>query len=609
VIIDDRLDTVLRTVAAGPAAIRTQFRQLADLLGRAQDDAWTATHDEALDRLDSLHRALGEEASAGLLRACALQSPRLVAHFASRGSKPALAAIAGARLSEQQWLALTPALPVQARGFLRHRRDLGPAVERLLGQLGIEDFALPEPAAPEHAPTGPEASAVQPATCAPPTLTTPTLATPTLAPAALAPAALAPAAIATPQREGIGAIVRRIEAYRLNRAAPGTSDPRPDDDAAAPPTAELAGHKALDETASAVRAVHAVDLRTDAAGTITAADAAHAAMLVGHRPFTGQTGAPANCDAETLRAVRAHLPVTAGLLRLEGAPAIAGLWRLDAAPHFSPEGGRFEGYHARLRRPAAADQAMDAAQTARGANGADQMRQLLHELRTPINAIQGFAELIQQQLFGPTPHEYRSMAASIASDAARMLAGFEDVERLTKFESSPRAIDEPGPSEGVADARAADLTALLDKLVAQIAPVIAAREIELVCHWPEANVRVSLPQVSLERSIWRLFSVIAGAAAPGEQLALSLEQIGRTARLALQLPAVLALRADDALFAPDTAGSAGGGAMLGSGFALRLAAAEIRAGGGTFARSGAQLMIDLPLLTAPPRALSNRFGN
>ena len=597
-IIDDRLNTVLRTVAAGPAAIRTQFRQLADLLGRTPDDAWTPTHEQALHRLDSLHGALGDAASADLLRACAVQSPRLVAHFASCGSKPALAAIARARLSEAQWLALIPALPVQARGFLRHRRDLGPRVELLLGQLGIEDFVLPEAASPQPA---------EPQTAAPQTAA-PQPAVPHIAALAPPPPKPALAAMASPPREGIGAIVRRIEAYRLNRAPTGTSEQIAETSVAAPPAVAPARLSSSAEAASPARLLHTVDLRTDAAGTITGADAAHAAMLVGHRPFTGQAAAPASCDAETLRAVRAHLPVSAGLLMLEGAPVIAGLWQIDAAPAFSPEGGRFEGYHARLRRPAAADQQMNGAEAGQGASSADQMRQLLHELRTPINAIQGFAELIQQQLFGPTPHEYRSIAASIASDAARMLAGFEDVEQLTKFESSPRASAAPAAGDSAAGERAADLIALLDRLVAQIAPVIAAREIALACHWPDASVQVSFPLLSLERSIWRLFSVIAGAAAPGERLTLRLDHSDRLARLALQLPAALAQRADEALFAPDSAGSAGGGAMLGSGFALRLAAAEIRAGGGTFTRSGAELMIDLPLLTAPPRALSNSFS-
>ena len=55
----------------------------------------------------------------------------------------------------------------------------------------------------------------------------------------------------------------------------------------------------------------------------------------------------------------------------------------------------------------------------------DRMRQLLHELRTPAGAIQGFAELIQQQMFGSAPNEYRALAAavSVAGPAAAPAAG------------------------------------------------------------------------------------------------------------------------------------------------------------------------------------------
>jgi hypothetical protein len=167
-IFDDRLETVLRTRAAGPAGLRVQFRQLVDLLGRVPEQGWNARHDEALARLDTLFEAIatpqegarpaqagpaaslsGAEAAAALLAATHLAHPRLVAHFAAQGPRVALASIRGARLDEASWLDLIPRLPIQARGFLRHRRDLGPAVERLLEQLGIDDFAL----------TGPEATA------------------------------------------------------------------------------------------------------------------------------------------------------------------------------------------------------------------------------------------------------------------------------------------------------------------------------------------------------------------------------------------------------------------------------------------------------------------
>ncbi|MEO0033690.1 MAG: hypothetical protein RIS94_3448, partial [Pseudomonadota bacterium] len=556
-IVDDRLETVLRTVAAGGAGIRTQYRQLADLLGRTAAARWTAAHDDALARLDALHRELGDDEGADLLRACALRSPRLVQHFAKRGPKAALAAISHARLAQAEWLAMIPGLPVQARGFLRHRRDLGASVEALLDRLGIDDFVLPLPDGYVVTP-----AAARPVAAAPAPLATPD--TP-------------PPAMTAQAREGIGAIVRRIEAFRRNREMQPLTG------------GGARGAGTLDDTAPPPPIVASIDVRFDAEGSICAADHAFAGMLVGHRPFTGETDAPATCDAQTLRAVKAHLPIEAGLVTLEGASPIAGSWRIDASPQFTREGGHFLGYHARLRRPQTVADCPAANDDDTHDGSADRLRQLLHELRTPINAIQGFAELIQQQLFGPTPHQYRSLAASIASDAARMLAGFEEVERLVKLET--------GRAEGMRGD--ADLVAMLARLVKQLDPVIGPREVKLRCTLPEVAMPVAMEAGELERTLWRMLSVIAGAAAPGERLSIMLAAGAGFARLSLPLPAALALREDAALFAPDggRAGGMIGAAMLGSGFALRLAAAEVRAAGGVFGRSGARLSIDLPLVT------------
>ena len=175
-----------------------------------------------------------------------------------------------------------------------------------------------------------------------------------------------------------------------------------------------------------VPAISAIRFASDARGRIVTADAPFAAMLAGF--VLGQTAAlaPARADARTTRALRQRRPVHRGRIELAGAAAIAGAWRIDAAPRFASQGGRFLGYRGVLRRPST-DSAAEAD------SAADRLRQLLHELRTPVNAIQGFAELIQQQLFGPTPHQYRSLAASIAADSAAVLAGFEEIDRLVRF--------------------------------------------------------------------------------------------------------------------------------------------------------------------------------
>ncbi len=583
-IVDDRLETVLRTTAAGPGAAATQMRQLLDLLGRTPVQRWREQHVAALTRLDSLRAILGENASASLIASATLRSPILLDHFAEAGPKVVLAAITSACLQEHEWLQLIPDLPVRARGFLRHRRDLGPEVEALLARFGITDFALPLPEgfAEESQPEARIVPITQPlAQPLPPTL--PQIGDPATSPTA----------------EGIGAIIARIEAFRRARDMPsGSRMPGADQPAGVQSHLPFA-----DEVHPAPPAVTMADLTLDADGTVIAANAALAGALVGLRPFAGDPDAPVACDPATLGAARARLPVIAGRLEFEGPGAIAGAWRIDAVPGFVPDTGHFLGWHARLRRPSAPSLSeISAANDDEAARSTDRLRQMLHELRTPINAIQGFAELIQQQMLGPTPHQYRSLAAGIASDAARMLAGFEDVERLALLETAAPS------SAGMADGET-NLTALLIRLIAQLDPLLAPREAALSHDLPEGPVPVAVREEELERTLWRLLSLIASAAPPGERMALSLRvgagPNGYGARLALPLPASLASPAQTAPFlVADSLASPGG--MLGTGFALRLCAAELRAAGGLMVRNGGRLDVTVPLLTAARHAPSQR---
>jgi signal transduction histidine kinase len=564
-IVDDRLETVLRTQAAGPAALKTQLRQLIDIVGRAA--AWTDSHDRALDRIDWLHREIGDAAAAVLIRACALRSPRLVAHLVALGPRTALAAIGAARIDDAQWLQLVPDLPIHARGALRHRRDLSPPVLALLGQLGIDDFVL---SARDDLVEDNEAE--QPGDSV----------RPDFAPAEPEPAPPGPREI--PAKEGIGAIVRRIEAFRRNRDN--------EDKAAVPAGLDTGARQAslfavgmiVDPPAS-LPPIGLIDIAIDAAGTIVAADGVDPATLVGQMPFVTASWSPAWVDRASLAAFRAHLPIVEGVLHCEGAARIAGRWRIDGAPCFGADGGQFTGYRARLRRPPppAPDEEPESAEQTH--HGADALHQLLHELRTPINAIQGFAELIQQQLLGPTPHQYRSLAASIASDAARMLAGFEDVERLVRLETGRTTID----------TGEVDFAAIVTRMIAQLQPLIAPREIRMRWVVPPEPVVVATNGQEAERTLWRLLATLVAAAAPGERLSLVLDVSPASARLRLTLPQSLAMRDDEALFAPDVlragAGMSGGGmpggGMLGAGFALRLCDAELRAAGGGLQRPGA----------------------
>lgn len=599
-IVDDRLETVLRTVAAGPGAAATQMRQLIDLLGRTPAPRWTQAHTSALARIDSLVAMLGEQKSALLIGAESLRSPTLVEHLAEGSPKVALAAITAARLQPGEWLAIIPDLPVQARGFLRHRRDLGADVEALLSRLGVTDFALPLPAQFESL------VAPQPA----PQLEPPQL-KPQPAPQSAPASTAAELPEVAPAGEGIGAIIARIEAFRRAREAPAAT--AADASGAASGASGGVGpnqQKRLpfaEEPLRPAPPVSSIDLVLDAEGLVMMADTALAPAFVGLRPFADDPDACASCDPATLGAARARVPITGGRLEREGDGPGGGAWRIDAVPRFTADSGHFTGWHARLRRPPAALSATplsgqipanDDVRT----RSADRLRQMLHELRTPINAIQGFAELIQQQMLGPTPHQYRSLSASIAADAARMLAGFEDVERLAQLEvREPGAAAEDGAAE-------TDLTALLGRLIVQLEPLLVPRQAALAPDLPEGPLPVAIAPEELERTLWRLLALVASAASPGDRLPLTVRvgagPQGFAVRLTLPLPPSLA--AADTAAAPVSENIASPGGMLGSGFALRLCAAELRAAGGIMVREDASVLVTLPLLTAARRGPSQK---
>ncbi len=541
---DDRLATVLRLRADGAVTSRIQLRQLLDLLGTLPSEARGLQIDAAYDRLSELSPGIAASERAAMLGepGIRLRSPRLVAALAAGEPQIASAALVQAQLSEEQWLDLIPALPVPARSFVRQRRDLGPLVARQLDQLGIYDRGLPmadhividEVLPPPPPPAAGEAA------------------------------------------EGIGAIVRRIEAYR--RAREFIETPAPGDAPRLPLGEDHVLHVPTD--------VLAFDFATDAAGRISWADPGVAPMAVGLALAGRDPANPAQVEPALASALHRRQPIRAGKLSITGAPSIAGEWYVDATPWFEREGGRFSGYRGRMRRPTAA---LSETKPALPDSVADRLRQVLHELRTPVNAIQGFAEIIQQQLFGHVPHEYRALAATIAGDAARMLAAFEELERLAQLDSGVLELE----------TGTCDFASVVATSVAQLAPHTGPRSSGFSVRIDQRPLLVPLAEIEAERIVWRLLATLAGAAAPGEMLKLRLRSRGENLRMTIALPASLAMRDDQALFhatvgAVPQAIAAG---VFGVGFALRLAAAEAKAAGGTLNRKTDRLQLTLPGLT------------
>lgn len=565
---DDRLATVLHHRAAGARAARVQYRQLLDLLGEAAGATDPGLVRAAYRRLDALAALIPLAQRERIAAECSerIRNPLLLAWFASAEPKLALAALSRATLEDDQWAGLIPELPVHARGLLRHRRNLPRQAQELLDRLGVRDRVLPEP--PAQAAGGDRDPGAAEAEPGPPALDLGAfaeedyvLARPHAEPAEAA----RPASV--PDAANLGALVKRIEAFQRARERRG------DGAGADAPRLPLGGEVGDERDRGTLPAFL---FTTDETGRIDWAEASAAPLVVGTQ-FAAAGAAPSDAIATAFSLRR---PVVGALLALDGAQQIAGDWTVDAAPRFAPRSGRFAGYVGRCRRP------VPAAASSLAERAADRVRQLLHELRTPVTAIQGFAEVIQQQTVGPVPHEYRALAAEIAGDAARMLAGFAELERLARLEAGTQELPEG----------TADFVTVVRRQVAQLQTVLSPRVSRIEAGLTLARAMVPLASESAELLAWRFLGTLAAATAAGERMTLTLTAQDDRLLLAVQLPAALAQARD--VFAGEI--RAGGGALgtglLGAGFALRLARAEARAAGGDLTREGlGRMVLTLPL--------------
>ncbi|WP_230281724.1 histidine kinase dimerization/phospho-acceptor domain-containing protein [Croceicoccus sp. Ery15] len=561
--LDDRLRTVLGVAVDGERAALAQFRQLVDLLGSGGSVADGQLVASAFLRLSVLSRRLPVAERVAILHepGLRLRTASLVAQLCEGDPLVAEAAIDSAVLDTDGWDAVIPML---SNGLRTHAET-----RRLHARVEVEEPAAAdaEPAI-EADPTAElataEAAPVAPTVEEPMPMTAPAPAA-TPAPADIATAAWrAPRPAASSGTADIASLVQRIEDYREQRASRAAA-------------MGLAGPVRPAETPADIR-VAMVDCRIGPDGRIGWAGTLPS-LLTG-MGLSSAEDAQARIDARSATALRRQQVVRSGQVTIDGAQAITGNWRLDAVPRFD-QAGRFLGHHARLtRQPEKRDES-----DPRG----DEVRQALHELRTPLGAIQGFAEIIQQQLFGDVPNRYRAQAADIAAESARLLAGLEEVERLVRMRESAFGTGGKAMTEGETA-----LAALLGQLVDQFASIEQGNGAQFVLDAPGADLQVPVDTDEAETMLWRLLATLSAASAAGERLevVLSGESL---AELAITLPRALR---GTALFDADVGISERGEpllGMLGAGFALRLVAAEVRAAGGSFSHDDEYVMLRLPI--------------
>ena len=545
---DDSLDTVLAADIDTPLGAEVAWRQLVDLAGRRRVPVAAA-----LPRLDMLRGKVSAQIRASSARALEHATPpaELVRFFANDEADIAAPVLRGARLSDDEWVALLPALTPRTRAVLRHRRDLSDSVMRALDGFGRADFVLggdaaqaAAPAPPPNAPLAPD-SFVSLGEAARRSLSA---AEPEAAPAAKP---SGPFQIAD--------LVARIAAYQQKRE-----------------------HEPVASPSSSVR--HGFHFETDAAGVVRWVEGVNRGPLIGLSLdlASSQTGSGSRVDGVAAGAFRRRAAFASARLIVDGDSDAGGDWRIDGYPMFDPDSGRFIGYRGTARRPRSDEQASP---VERAAMRPDALRQLVHELRTPTTAIAGFAEMIESQLVGPVASAYRARAATIRDQARDLLAAIDDLDLAARIEG--KALDLHAGRVAVAP--------LIERVAGDLAPLAELRGTRVVVD-AAMPIDVAGDERAVERLVGRLLAALVAAGGRDETIHVATTRDGGEVLIAFDRPAALAVRADDGPLAIDSDDSAAGeGApLLGTGFALRLVRNLAGELGGGFTIDERRLTLRLP---------------
>lgn len=567
---NDLAQTVLAAGDRRGAGAVTLWRQCVDLIAqRDRADRGGMDADERaalLERLAGLRDGVSETQRLATVVELGgrLRSASLVEFFA--GDRPAViaAALSRARLPDATWVAMLPRLSPTARGVLRARRDMGGEVRRALDSFGAADLVLTSDIAvePEMMLSADMAEAVilpSMEEMAP---------DPALAPIKPGFAPLAPPA------DQIRHLVDRIEQFTSQRrdandahTAPAPAGPAPT--GAAP--------------------LRAFTFESDASGAIIWVGEGPRAALIGLNLAEPAMAGGSGPDGHVAGAFARRSGFQNGRFTIVGG-AMAGEWRVSATPFFDPRTGRFQGYRGQARRPHLHEVAAapDRSAIFPGLSG-DSLRQLVHELRTPLNAILGFAEIIEQELFGPAGVEYREMAGNIAVDARHLLAAFDDLDLAARV----------ARGDGGGAATSVDAALMVSQVAARFAHGDAGR------HGVDIAMAADLPPVRIdpvqgERMIQHLLRTLVSVAPVGEPVTGTCwfqpgEGAGRVV-IAVDRPSSLDGMEEAQLldpgYTPD--GDWPDGPLLGMGFSLRLIRSLAEGCGGALTIDGNRFLLSMP---------------
>ena len=514
---DDRLLTVLNQPADDRHDAAVRWRQLVDLVARAGANGHSDVVTEALEAIRREAGRVEETTRAAAARAvAALPLPLgLLEYFASDSLAVSAPVLAAATLDRHQWQAVYAAADDETRRFIE---TLHP---ELLSEPHVE--VVPQRAEPQEAADH--------------------LAAPEPAPQPYAPPSL-------------HEVVERIERRRRLRA----EQARP----AVAPTAAPHDAPAL------------FRWECGPGGEIAWVEGAPRGAMIGRSIAKSQDGE--RIDEAVARAFAMRAPFRDAMLKIGGGGLLGGEWKISGIPAFEPADGRFAGYRGVALREEPGPAGEHAVGVPDILADPDSLRELVHEIKTPLNAIIGFAEIIEGQYLGPADRGYRDRAGEIVGQARLLLAAIDDLDFAAKVHSARGTVSER-----------VDFAALLDRIAGELRELALRRDVEAEVVHARAEVTAQVEPELADRLLLRLFGTLADRAETGERLVVSTEATNEGARIVISRPAALRGLSESDLFDP-TLGREG----LHGGFPLRLARGLARIAGGDLVASRNTFALTFP---------------
>jgi hypothetical protein len=268
-------------------------------------------------------------------------------------------------------------------------------------------------------------------------------------------------------------------------------------------------------------------------------------------------------DPDVVRAFMLRAPFRDGTLSIAGEGPLSGEWKISGVPAFEPADGRFAGYRGVALRDQ--EEAPAADQPATLLSDPDSVRELVHEIKTPLNAIIGFAEIIEGQYLGPADRKYRERAQEIVRQARMLLTAIDDLDFAAKVHAS-----------AAGEQWRVNLGELVERMTPALRELAQSRGAEVDGLRTIRDATAATEPELADRLIFRLCSAVIGQAQSGERLRLSLERTGDRSRVSITRPASLRRLSEEQLLGGDVQSDQGFSFRLIRGLA-RLAGADLAA--------------------------------